>query len=110
MTEASLQSKIVEALEKHPYVAMVRVRTSGRGRVGTKWISVGDKNDPDIYGMLNGGQHFEIEVKQKGGKPTTGQMQRMYVLLAKGACVGVAHSIADAYNIIEGKYVERKHG
>lgn len=68
-----------------------------RKRHGTVF---GVAGDPDLYGCLPGGRHFEIEVKQPGNAPTRLQLHRLEEWKKAGAITGVAHSKEEALEIL----------
>jgi hypothetical protein len=91
--EESIVESIRDAILEAFPGAMVRKR---HGTV------MGVAGDPDLYGCLPGGLHFEIEVKQKDNQATILQLYRLMAWRRAGAIVGVAHSKEEALEILRG--------
>jgi hypothetical protein len=89
LRESALVTEILRALRALPGVIV-------RKRHGSAW---GVAGDPDLYGSIHG-QHFEIEVKRPGDRPTALQEARLKQWAATGALVGVARSVEDALDIV----------
>jgi hypothetical protein len=70
-------------------------------------VTMGITGDPDLYGSLPGGHHFEIEVKRPGEEPRPLQEQRLAEWRAAGAITGVAHSVEEALAILGRGLYER---
>lgn len=100
--EAPILAAILQMLRLHPKVATVERRQVGAFMSGERYISVGRRGDPDITGILKGGRSYFIEVKAPGSYPDENQRQRIEELLAAGAVGGVARSIEEAKEIIDG--------
>ena len=88
--ESSISKAIIKAVKAKLPGTMIRKRHVTMGLMG----------DPDLYGALVGGHHFEIEVKQKGNSPTALQLQRLAEWRAAGAITGVAHNVDEALAIL----------
>ncbi len=88
--ESSISKAISKAIRAHYPGAMVRKRH----------VTMGTMGDPDLYGCLPGGRHFEIEVKRPGNYPTALQDQRLAEWFTAGAISGVARSVEDALQIL----------
>jgi len=87
---------------------MKAVRAAFPGTVIRKrHVSMGVMGDPDLYGTLPGGHHFEIEVKRPGNQPSELQRQRLAEWCFTGAIVGVAYSKEDALSILRKGLKER---
>jgi hypothetical protein len=81
---------------------MKAVRAAIPGTVIRKrHVSMGVMGDPDLFGCLPGGLHFEIEVKRPGNSPTELQLQRLAEWRAAGAITGVAYSKEDVLAILK---------
>ena len=70
-------------------------------------VTMGVMGDPDLYGALPGGVHFEIEVKRPGNDPTPLQLNRLAAWEATGSITGVAHSKEEALAILFAAIHER---
>jgi len=102
LSEAAIQNEILEFLRKHPKVAFAIVNTCGTVQVKKRWITLGYPGLPDITGMLRNGLFFGIEVKTKKGQPSDLQKDFITVVNSYGGKAGIARSIEDAIEIIEG--------
>lgn len=60
------------------------------------------KGFSDLFGFRPDGQIFFIEVKNKKGRVRPEQKKFLEVMRAKGALVGVARSVEDALEIVNG--------
>lgn len=49
------------------------------------WVRLGTKGEADIWAILKGGRHVEIEVKKPGEKPTPEQFEWLRQCAAQGA-------------------------
>jgi hypothetical protein len=58
---------------------------------------------PDIHGMLKGGRAFYIEVKRPGGKVSDDQRQFIEKVKRGGGIAGLAYSVDQAQNLLDGK-------
>lgn len=76
------------------------------GRVKMKdgrWFDTGlPKGFCDLFGFREDGQIFFIEVKNKNGKPRDEQVKFINLVKSKGALAGIARSVEDAMEIING--------
>jgi hypothetical protein len=93
-TTGPLESKISESIQKAIIAALPGAV------IRKRHVTMGVMGDPDLYGSLPGGVHFEIEVKRPGNGPTPLQMQRLAAWEATGAITGVAHSKEEALEIL----------
>ena len=57
---------------------------------------------PDLLGVLPGGRAIFIEVKSEKGKPSPAQINFLAQAIKTGAIAGVARSIEDVLQIING--------
>ncbi len=97
MTESELTRKIIEHLNSHPSIMVWRNNVGKRGN-----IAFGVKGSCDISGVVDGGYRVEIEVKLPGNNNfSEEQIPFMEQMKQKGALCGVAHSIEEAWDIIE---------
>jgi|SRR5262245_64864479 len=62
----------------------------------------GITGDPDFHGCYKG-RAFGIEIKRPGGTVTPLQRQRLREWCAAGALVGVAHSAAQFFRLLDGE-------
>ena len=88
--ESRISKSIMTAIQNTYPACVVRKRH----------VSMGTTGDPDIYGILPGGHHFEIEVKQRGKRPTELQLRRLAEWARAGAITGVAHDAIEALEIL----------
>jgi hypothetical protein len=88
--ESTISKNIMKAVREKIPGTMIRKRH----------VSMGVMGDPDLYGSLPGGHHFEIEVKQPGNKPSDLQLKRLAEWKAAGAITGVATTVAEALAIL----------
>ena len=93
MLEADISKKIMTAVRDAYPRAVIRKRH------GTVFGLAGD---PDLYGCLPDGRHFEIEVKRPGESATLLQRKRLADWAAASAITGVAHSPEEALEILSG--------
>ena len=98
--ERTIVAAIIKALRKHPLVAHVQRRTVGLFQAGDRTVSVGQRGEPDIQGMLLGGRAFAIEVKRPGEDLQPHQLAVIQRLNAAGALAGVAHSVEEALALL----------
>lgn len=56
----------------------------------------------DLFGVLPGGKALFIEVKSLKGKPSEAQENFLNTVSMRGACAGIARSIEDVIQIING--------
>ena len=99
--ESSISRSIQRAIMSQFPGALVRKRH------GTQ---MGVAGDPDLFGCLPGGQHFEIEVKRPGHQPTDLQTARLEQWKKAGAIVGVAHDAKEALAILNEERNESRAG
>jgi hypothetical protein len=93
-TTGHLESRISQAIQK-----AVKAKIPG-AVIRKRHVTMGVMGDPDLYGSLPTGIHFEIEVKRPGNHPTELQLQRLAEWRAAGAITGVAHSVEEALAIL----------
>jgi hypothetical protein len=89
-----LESRISQSIQK-----AVKEKIAG-AVIRKRHVSMGVMGDPDLFGSLPGGLHFEIEVKRPGNSPTELQEKRLAEWAATGAITGVAHSVEEALEIL----------
>lgn len=99
--EKHILADILKALRAHPKVARVERRQSGLFQDGNRIIRVGQRGEPDVSGMLQGGKVFKIEVKRPGEQPDERQQRHLDETVAAGGIAGCAHSVEEAIAIIE---------
>ncbi|TGE35898.1 VRR-NUC domain-containing protein [Desulfosporosinus fructosivorans] len=117
-SEHDIQSKIrIDFSKQIPDGLLFRVNV-GSGWTGSKIIKNKDGSItilnprpfntgvpdgfPDLVGVLPGGKALFVEVKALKGKPSAEQINFISQALKTGACAGVARSIEDVINIING--------
>ena len=83
--EARLQRRIVEAFQRHGWLAY-RLRPAGLAG----W--------PDLYALV-AGRPLHLEVKRPGRKPTKLQRLRLAELADHGAVVGIVTSVDEAVDL-----------
>lgn len=104
---------------EHTIQNEIRVALSGKGhtvfrtnvgKVKTadgRWFDTGlPKGFCDLFGFRPDGQIFFIEVKNEKGRVRDDQKKFMDAMRKRGALVGVARSVKEAMDIVNGKTVE----
>lgn len=97
--ETILQNQIIVALNKAGHYA----ENHTVGQFYTKYgnvVHVGTPGQCDIYGHRSDGRRFYIEVKLPGEQPRENQWAFIYAMKNSGRLSGVAHSIEEAFEII----------
>ena len=101
-TEHTIQNEIRVALTKNGYT----VFRANVGKVKTtdgRWFDTGlPKGHPDLYGFRSDGQIFYIEVKNERGRIRPEQEKFIETVKNRGAIAGVARSVEDALEIVQG--------
>lgn len=102
LSESDIQTAIMNKLFVHPLVAWCHVTTSGkvRGR-GGHWMTLGFPGLSDIIGQTRDGRILAIEVKAPGEDATEVQQEFIDTVNKYGGRAGVAHSVAEAFNVVE---------
>mgnify|MGYP001616951705 CR=1 FL=1 len=111
--ERDVLRAIMAALKTHPDVVRVQRRTVGLFEgAGGHTVMVGSRGEPDITGLVRAPFReqsigdpipFEIEVKSPTGRLSEVQKKRLERSKAIGVRCGVAHNVAEAIAIIEGR-------
>ncbi|MFC4652657.1 VRR-NUC domain-containing protein [Lactococcus nasutitermitis] len=105
-SEHQVQSEIMLAVSQ----AGNKIFRSNVGKVQTidgRWFDTGlPKGHADLYGFRPDGQVFYIEVKNNKGRVRPEQKLFLETMRKNGALAGIARSVEDAMEIINGK----KHG
>lgn len=101
MRESEILNEIIRALyDAGNQVFRVNV---GRVKIGGRIFSTGvPKGHSDLYGFRRDGQIFYIEVKAGKNKPTVEQVKFLEDMRSKGALAGVAYSVDEALQIVNG--------
>jgi VRR-NUC domain len=104
--EAALLNAIMSLLRNHPKVAWrVRLNSGAFTDARGQFVRFGFVGCPDIWAMMRGtGKLLVIEVKAPGGKLTEAQELFLERVRRAGGHAGVARSIQDAINIVEGRW------
>lgn len=101
-TETTLMHEIMVALSSRCRIFRINVGTfkTADGR----WITTGvPAGFSDLFGIRNGdGKAVFIEVKTKRGKATDAQLKFIEAMRNRGALAGIARSVQDALEIVEG--------
>lgn len=100
--ETTLQNQIIVALNEAGCYAVNHTVGLFYARNGTP-IHIGVHGESDIWGHRADGKAFYIEVKLAGEQPRDDQAKFIKAMQNTGALAGVAHSIEEAYEIIEYK-------
>jgi hypothetical protein len=108
--EVELQKLILAALRLHPKVARIERTNTGAGRFlrrdGTagRFVRFGFAGQSDLSGMSKCGRVIAIEIKRRSTRNDVSEHQRAYLdqVRAAGGFAGVACSVEDAYEILEG--------
>jgi len=101
-TETALMHEIMVALSATCRIFRINVGTfrTADGRYVTTGVPAGFS---DLFGIRNGdGRAVFIEVKTKRGKPTAAQLNFLETMRNRGALAGIARSVQDAIEIVEG--------
>ncbi|MEX2053934.1 MAG: VRR-NUC domain-containing protein [Candidatus Colwellbacteria bacterium] len=102
-SEQEIQKSILEYLRIKKYVVFKHHSTGSTIRNGEAvFFSHGEKGISDIIACSPKGNFTAIEVKKRGGKPSTEQLEFIERVKANGGTAFVAYSFDDVYNEIEG--------
>ena len=101
-TESLIQSQIRVGLSKAGHTVF-RVNVGKVRTADGRYFDTGlPKGFSDLFGFRPDGRIFFIEVKNKTGKLRPEQENFMKVAKSKGALAGVARSVEDAMEIVNG--------
>ena len=101
-TESLIQSQIRVGLSKAGHTVF-RVNVGKVRMADGRYFDTGlPKGFSDLFGFRPDGRIFFIEVKNKTGKLRPEQENFMKVAKSKGALAGVARSVEDAMEIVNG--------
>lgn len=102
VTESALQALIRSQLALMGFY-VVRCNVGSVKREGGGWFSSGlPRGFSDLLALKNGHTYF-IEVKVHPNKPSTEQVQFIEDMRAMGFRAGVAYSLEEAINIVQGE-------
>lgn len=104
MTEKDIQTDIMNMLWTHPRVAHCWVTTTGTMKSSRgKFYKIGYPGISDIIGQMKGsGKLLAIEVKTDIGKLSDEQAEFLDIVTKAGGVAGVARSVPEAIEILEG--------
>lgn len=114
MRESDIQSDIMCALGEHPLVAWCMTITTGKVKVGNRYMTLGHyitdsqkrlTGMSDIIGQLVDGRFFCIEVKIPKEEPTSEQFRFMDLVSKNNGVSGWCCDVAGAIEIIEGNSI-----
>ena len=104
-TEATIQKSILDALSRHPCVALAWRQNAGAMRDKSGYVvRMGPEGMADIGGIMSDGRALQIEVKRQGQRVKEGSPQAEWLerCADAGAVCGVAHSVNEALAILGG--------
>lgn len=105
-SEHSIQNQIRVELSKAGYMVF-RINVGKVRMADGRWFDTGaPKGFCDLFGFRPDGQIFFIEVKNEKGRVRDDQKKFMNAMRKRGALVGVARSVKEAMDIVNGKTVE----
>lgn len=105
-TESLIQNQIRVELSKAGYMVF-RINVGKVRMADGRWFDTGvPKGFCDLFGFRPDGQIFFIEVKNEKGRVRDDQQKFMDAMRKRGALVGVARSVKEAMEIVNGKTVE----
>ncbi len=102
MTEADIMREIQLAATKlgaRLFRNNVGMATTNTGSVIRFGLAIGS---PDLIGWTKLGRFLAVEVKTSSGRLTKHQRQFLDAIIAAGGIAGVARSVGDAVEIIQG--------
>ena len=101
-TESLIQNQIRVGLSKAGH-AVFRVNVGKVKMQNGRWFETGvPKGFPDLFGFRPDGRIFFIEVKNEVGKLRPEQKIFIEQMRKRGALAGVARSVEDAMEIVNG--------
>ncbi|EAF0864344.1 VRR-NUC domain-containing protein [Listeria monocytogenes] len=101
-SEQNIQNEIRLALSKSGYVVF-RVNSGKVKMQDGRFFDTGVPNGfSDLMGFKEGGKIFFIEVKNEKGRVSEVQKRFLSAMKNKGAICGVARSVEEALQIVEG--------
>jgi hypothetical protein len=101
--EAGILNAVLKVLRLHPKVAWCARMNSGLHHIDGRWVRFGFVGCSDIVGQMKDGRWLAIEVKGPHGRVTEEQRAFIEVVQRNGGCAGVARSIEQALEIVEGR-------
>ncbi len=107
MTEAEIQSAVLEAWGAHPRLRLVRVNTgvgwyakgqpARKSDAGAYPVKFNPAGTPDIVGIIApSGRVLTMEIKTPRGKQSEEQQRAQRIITAFGGVYAVIRSLADA--------------
>lgn len=101
MKEADIQKAIINTLNKRNCKAWRA--NAGNIRKGNRTIKLLPKGFPDVFGVrFSDGKFFGIEIKKPKGRVSEEQIEFREWAEAHNIIHGIAYSVEDAIQIIEG--------
>ena len=101
-TESLIQNQIRVGLSKAGHVVF-RANVGKVKMQNGRWFETGvPKGFPDLFGFRPDGRIFFIEVKNETGKLRPEQKMFIEQMKKRGALAGVARSVEDAMEIVNG--------
>ena len=101
-TESLIQNQIRVGLSKAGHT-LFRVNVGKVKMQNGRWFETGvPKGFSDLFGFRSDGRIFFIEVKNETGKVRPEQEKFIEQMQKRGALAGVARSVEDAMEIIDG--------
>ena len=103
MTEHDIQNSIRLYLSERGY-CVFRINSGKVKMADGRWFETGvPKGFSDLLAVKDG-KAFFIEVKAEHGRPTAEQIKFIQVMQTRYGCrAGIARSVEDALNIVEGE-------
>ena len=99
--ERNIKKAIIKALRKHPLVVRVENNVSALLQAGDRVIRVGHRGKPDLTVFLRDGRYIGMEIKRPGENAKPHQQERIDAIRAAGGIAGVAHSVAEASELVQ---------
>lgn len=101
MKESEIQKQIITTLNQGPY--KVWRANAGTVRVGGRTIKLLPKGFPDVFGVrLKDGKFIGIEIKKPKGRTSEEQLAFQSWASDHNVIYGIAYSVEDAIQIVEG--------
>jgi hypothetical protein len=101
--EQGVLNAVIKVLRLHPNVSWIVRMNSGAYRMPDgRYVRFGFPGCPDLLGQMRDGRLLAIEVKSSKGRLTDEQEFVLAKIRANNGVSGVARSIEDAVEIVEG--------
>lgn len=102
--EKAVLNGVLELLRRHPKVAWAaRINSGAYKTPDGRFIRFGFTGCPDIIGQMKDGRFLAVETKAEDGRVTQEQQAVLDNILKNNGVAGVARSLSDAMNIVEGR-------